>query len=195
MIIGRQSCVGSSLRTTALGLATVALIAACDSSDRPRSISLDDVDPCELISLDNQRLDITDHESTNGVLRSEEVPDQDNPEGATCMYTVKHRNDTGFDSMNTLGVSTITNQGVDGWTETAESDQLVDDVSRIRGFRTLHVWGTSDTVSFHTDCKLVVDVASGQVLQVRVHGNTPDGRPTCGTARDFAEAAMNSLVQ
>lgn len=111
------------------------------------------------------------------------------------MYSVKHRNDTGFDGMNTLGVSTITNQGVDGWTETAESDQLVDDVSRIRGFRTLHVWGTSDTVSFHTDCKLVVDVASGQVLQVRVHENTPDGRPTCGTARDFAEAAMNSLVQ
>ncbi len=73
--------IGRTLRTVGFALAGLGLLAACDSSDRPRELSMDDVKPCELISgYDLQRLQV---KAAPEPLSSPGGLDE---EGAACRY-------------------------------------------------------------------------------------------------------------
>ncbi|ASU80608.1 DUF3558 domain-containing protein [Actinopolyspora erythraea] len=174
--------IGRGLRGAAVLLAGLGLVSACGSSDRPRELSVSDVKPCELINKDSlQGMRITQETQKLDFVPGVEA------EGSTCFYTTRVG--------NRIYVNTITNRGIDRWINSSDDDVRSEEVSRIQGFRSVRVWFDSERPDPDHKCRVYVDVAGGQSLEVRVEQSYSDeDPPTCTTARRFAEAAMNTLA-
>lgn len=170
-----------ALRICAALLTTLGLVIGCGSSDRPSELSLSDVKPCDLIPRSElEQLRVA------GEPQSLDAPPGVDTEGAACYYLL--RTDTN------LTVNAITNHGIDRWIDGPFEDARFKDVPRIQGYRTIQVWYTHDRAEPHNTCRLYVDVAGGQSLKVQVDANSEDDPPTCETARQFAETAMQTLI-
>src|SRR5699024_3000383 len=81
--------IGRALRTWTTVVVGVALVAACGSVDRPASLSLDEVKPCELIPQPKREA----LKVSNGPILSETVGGV-GLEGTTCKYYVKYEKPT-----------------------------------------------------------------------------------------------------
>lgn len=173
--------IGRTLRIAALLMAGLGLVTACGSSDRPRELSMDDVKPCELVApYDIHRLEIRaepqPHDSVSGV----------GTEGRTCYYNPYNG--------SSVYVSTITNHGIDRWMDGTFEHSEFQEIPRIQGFRAIEVWQGDEHPGPDDRCEIYVDVADGQSLRVEAETSFEDeDPPTCDTARQFAEVAMESL--
>lgn len=165
-----------------VALGVVGLAAGCGSSDRPRDLSLDDVDPCNLISRsDLNALGVKAEPSPmTGVAGV-------NQEGASCFYNPK--------AGGTVSVSVVTNHGIDRWTNGSMESFKTIDLSRIQGYRTIRVDDADIPHGPHGLCMLYVDVAGGQSLRAEAGPNDEDDPPSCDVARQYADAAMTTLAQ
>ncbi|WP_245755671.1 DUF3558 family protein [Actinopolyspora alba] len=143
---------------------------------------MSDVRPCDLINSESvQGMRIGQESQKLGF-----APGID-AEGNTCFYSIKIG--------NRIYVNTITNQGIDRWIDPSDEDTRSEEVSRIQGFRAVKVWFDSKRPDPDHKCRIYVDVAAGQSLEVRVEQSYSDEDPsTCTTARRFAEAAMRTLA-
>ncbi|PRW62793.1 DUF3558 family protein [Actinopolyspora mortivallis] len=174
--------IGRVLRVAAVLLVGLGVASACGSSDRPRELSVSDVKPCELINGD----------SVQGMRIGQETQKLDfapgiETEGSTCFYSLRVG--------NRIYVNTITNHGIDRWINPSDDDTRSEEVPRIQGFRAVKVWFDSERPDPDHKCRIYVDVAAGQSLEVRVEQSYSDeDPPTCTTARGFAEAAMKTLA-
>lgn len=158
------------------------LITACAGSNRPRELSLSEVDPCRLVApQDLQRLQV---EANPQPVPGIEGVDE---EGLGCQYLpLTHESVT---------ISGVMNQGIDRWTGGSVDDAQVKEVAPIRGFPTVRVRSRLSTFGQHEECILYVDVADGQSLKVLVAENSEENDPTCVTARNFGEAALATLLK
>lgn len=170
-----------ALRIGAVLLVGLGLVMGCGSSDRPSELSLSDVEPCGLIPRSAL-------EQLHATVEPQpfDSPPGINTEGVSCFYLLR----TG----TSVTVSAITNHGIGRWIDSSFEDARFKDVPRIQGYRTIQVWYTYDRAEPHNTCRLYVDVADGQSLKVQVSANAEDDPPTCDTARQFAETAMQTLV-
>ena len=170
-------------RFSALALVTIAvavLATGCDTSDRPRELSLDNVQPCNLVSgntLSNLAV-IAKPEPLSSVAGVD-------TKGASCYYSPR--------SSGEFNIAAITNQGTDRWTEgSMESFESINQ-RPVHGYPTIKVEQVNHSYGPHDDCELYVDVASGQSLRVDASENYEPDLPTCDIARRLAEDAVNSL--
>lgn len=169
------------LRNVALLSLTAGLLAACGSSDRPKEISLDDVQPCDLLSgSELAGLGVFAKPNPGPNLTAGE-------EGAGCLYTPK--------SGGRIDLDKITNYGVDRWTDSPPGHARTKELPRSNGFRVVEVSRDYDSTGPHANCTLYVDVASGQSLKVQVAENGEKDPPTCDTARRFVDAAVKTLTR
>lgn len=166
-----------------MALAVVALAAGCGSSDRPRDLSLDDMDPCKLISRwDLNALGVKAVPSPMSA-----VPGV-NQDGSSCFYNPK--------AGGTVSVSVVTNYGIDRWTGGSMGSSKATALPRIQGYRTIQkISEVSMPIGPHDMCTLYVDVAGGQSLRAEAGPNQEDDPPSCDIARQYADAAMTTLVQ
>lgn len=187
--------IGRAARLAAVFLAGLALVAACDSSNRPEDLSLSGVKPCQLILQSKLKaLEVTRGptlvDDTGGV----------GLEGASCWYSVvygrpaKHPSAQVVD--NRVKMTVVTNHGV-GWQidDVSDGDSFeYKDVRRIQGYRAVRVWDAAHPPGRNTYCELYVDVANEQMLKVHVGSSSGEvDPPTCDTARRFAKAALKTL--
>ncbi|WP_092525277.1 DUF3558 family protein [Actinopolyspora saharensis] len=173
--------IGRALRGAVVLLAGFVLVSGC-GSDRPAELSVDEVKPCELIPQSaHQQLQV--RLAPQSV---DSVPEVDT-EGDTCYYSPHERSN--------VWVSAITNHGIDRWVDPPFDHAHSEEVSRIQGYRTMKVWLDSERPDPNHQCRIYVDVASGQSLRVKVdESSEKEDPPTCTTARRYAELAMKTLI-
>ncbi|QGK71716.1 DUF3558 domain-containing protein [Allosaccharopolyspora coralli] len=171
-------------RLSSLVLAVVAvagLAAGCGSSDRPRDLSLDEVQPCDLISQSElNALQVTAQPSPVPAVSGADE------KGSTCMYSPRYG--------GTVRVSVVTNHGIDRWTGGSMSSKAKD-LPRIQGYRTILVSPAEIPLGPRDLCRLYVDVAGGQSLRAIGGPGTENEPSACEKARQFAEVAVRSLAQ
>ncbi|MHA6800922.1 DUF3558 family protein [Bounagaea algeriensis] len=160
-------------------LVLTGLATACGSSDRPRELSLDDVDACNLVS----RSDFAEL-GVNAEPLSIDVVEGANKEGTTCEYSPQSA---------TVSVAAVTNQGIERWTNGSMESFTATDVPRIQGYRTVQVQVADVPSGPHDMCTLYVDAAENQSVKVAAGPNSEGDPPTCETARQFAGAAISTL--
>ncbi|GAB3504943.1 DUF3558 family protein [Amycolatopsis cihanbeyliensis] len=174
--------IGRTLRTVGFALVGLGLVTACDASNRPNELSMDDVKPCELIS--EHALQQLQVKAAPEPLSSPGGLDE---EGAACRYRpLTHQ---------LVTISKVTNHGIDRWTSGSFNGATFEEVAPIRGFPTIKVGRERERSGPHTGCALYTDVADDRSLKVDVSENHSEDQPvTCDTARQFADAAMKTLV-
>lgn len=164
-------------------LALVGLAAGCGSSDRPRDLSLDDVRPCDLI--DSSELTELRVKAEPSPIPVVEGADED---GSSCQYRPLYG--------GIVSVSVVTNHGIDRWTNGSMESSKAIDLARIQGYRTIRKASKADLPDDPRDmCTVYVDVAGGQSLRAITGPNGEAEPPTCDVARQFADAAVTTLMQ
>ena len=170
-------------RFSVLALVTIAvagLASGCDTSDRPRELSLDNVQPCDLVS----RADLLQVDVIASPQAVPAIPGVDE-DGTSCYYSPR--------SSANLILAPVTNHGIDRWTSGSMESSKAVNQPRIRGYPAVKVETEGFPAGPHDDCELYVDVASGQSLKVEASENEPRELPTCDIARQLAEDAIRSL--
>lgn len=173
--------IGRTLRLGVVLLVGLGLVTAC-SSDRPHELSMDAVSPCGLFTESTrEQLDVSTQPRSSDVVSGAGV------QGRTCFYVVRPGNQ--------VMVSTVTNHGIDRWTDGSFEHTKFKDVRSIRGYRTIRTWNIREHLTPDQTCTLYIDVADGQSLRVRV-GQSFDEKdpPTCETARRFADATLKAVA-
>lgn len=178
-----------AIRLGPVALVTIVVIASCSSSDRPSDLSLSEIgDACELISSsDYQQLRVPIEPESLDFVSGVDT------DGTTCSYQVLS-GDRITPGGNSVMVSTITNHGIDQWTDGSFESSKFQDVARVQRFRTIQVWNTPDRPAPNDRCRLYVDVAGGESLRIMVGESDEEDPPTCDTARRFADAAVQTLI-
>ncbi|WP_216214134.1 DUF3558 domain-containing protein [Amycolatopsis aidingensis] len=84
---------------------------------------------------------------------------------------------------------------MDRWTSGSFNGATFEEVAPVHGFPTIKVGRERERSGPNTGCTLYIDVADDQSLRVEVGENYSEEQPvTCDTARQFADAAMKTLV-
>lgn len=179
-------------------LMSLTLVTACSSSNRPEDLTLSEAKPCRLILHSRfQALNVTRGPTPIDSLVGDAVLD-----GSSCEYSVRHekrRSPISIYTNNIVTLSVITNHGVEWKIDEAsnDDDSKYKDVRRIQGYRAVKVWSVSLTAhppGPNSPCILYVDVTDEQMLRTKVassHGQADP--PTCETARQFANTALDTL--
>lgn len=172
---------GRTVRFVSAMLVLLGVATACGSSDRPRELSLDNVQPCDLISQAELR-DLQVKAPPQPV----SVVEGAGEEGTSCQYSPLYG--------GTVSVAVVTNHGIDRWTDGSMESSRAVDLSRVKGYRVIRIEYGESASEPHDSCTSYVDVASDQSLKVHVSENSTDDPPTCETARRFAGNAIRALA-
>jgi hypothetical protein len=149
------------------------------SSDRPKNIKLDSIDPCKVLSANDQK------QLGTAVTEADQSDVVEGAKTPACDYVTG----PGVSPIFSYSVSLVTAEGIDYWSASGNLDIAEKKVS---GFPAKQVTfkGTSSV-----DCSVAVDVADGQHLFVQF---LPIGRDTtqdkmCQNAAKGAELALATL--
>ncbi|MCT2583037.1 DUF3558 domain-containing protein [Actinophytocola gossypii] len=144
---------------------------ASDESDRPREITLDDIDPCTLLRQ-------SDHNTFS--IAGPAEPGEDDHGNAQCVWNT----DGGF-----IDITLVTHEGF----ETPKGGLAdVEAADPIEGFPARNLTLTENEHSCFTD----VDVAEGQYLTTHVgrYSDSDTDPSPCEYSYQLAESVMSTLV-
>ncbi|MFB9906075.1 DUF3558 domain-containing protein [Allokutzneria oryzae] len=148
---------------------------------RPRDLPLDKVDPCQLLTSEQQRtfaIDAPGRPATSTMFEN----------GSVCNYSA-------WADRSGLSFTLIKNAGIDFFAKKNINAELRD--LDIIGFRAREMF---TPLASHLDpfCTIVVDVAKGQVLHTMFDKSIDKERLTreqvCAKAKQGAEAAVTTLM-
>jgi hypothetical protein len=156
---------------------------------RPRELDLRNVDPCKDLLTDQQLREL-DYDL--GYARPPKPDHSDIHGGPDCTFA--SNGGTGGPSRNVrslLGISTT--EGALAWvTDPARTPDTRPDVVAIQGFFALAL----PNPKFPDNCKIVVDTAEGQYLEVssaRDSGEGTSAEPYCEEAEHVADMAIQTI--